>query len=112
MADGPVLRLLFRVHLWLSARLMPVLVGRRDFESVLKLAPLQSPAPYRDLPWTYIVHRVNRTGRRPWFMRDRSCLREGVPGSRSRRLAGPDPELRFAADPKSMPEPRLSAHCW
>ncbi|TGQ26494.1 hypothetical protein EN859_035505, partial [Mesorhizobium sp. M00.F.Ca.ET.216.01.1.1] len=71
MADGPLLRVLFCAHLWLSARLLPVLVGRRDFESVLKLAPLQSPALYRDLPWTYIVQRVNRTVRRPWLMRDR-----------------------------------------
>ncbi|MBW8909715.1 MAG: hypothetical protein JF620_11975, partial [Mesorhizobium sp.] len=61
MADGPFLRALFRAHLWLSARLMPAFVGRRDFEGVLKLAPLQLPTPYRDLPWTYIVQRVNRT---------------------------------------------------
>ncbi|TIV23477.1 MAG: hypothetical protein E5W02_05745, partial [Mesorhizobium sp.] len=78
MTDGPVLRAVFRAHLWLSARLLPVLVGRRDFESVLKLAPLRTAAPYRDLPWTYIVRRVNRTVRRPWLMRDRRCLREGL----------------------------------
>ncbi|TPI20587.1 lasso peptide biosynthesis B2 protein [Mesorhizobium sp. B4-1-1] len=112
MADGPALRVLFRVHLWLSARLMPVLVGQRDFEGVLRLAPLQSPAPYRDLPWTYIVHRVKRTVRRPWLMRDRRCLREGLLGFRFLRMAGLDPELRFGVDASSMREPRLSAHCW
>ncbi|RWL45920.1 MAG: lasso peptide biosynthesis B2 protein [Mesorhizobium sp.] len=112
MADGPLLRVVFRAHLWLSARLLPVLVGRRDFESVLKLAPLQSPALYRDLPWAYIVQRVNRTVRHPWFMRDRRCLREGLLGFRFLRMAGLDPELRFGVDAKSMHEPRLSAHCW
>ena len=111
MADGPVLRALFRVHLWLSARLMPVLVGRRDFERVLKLAPLQLSAPYRDLPWTYIVHRVKRTVRRPWLMRDRRCLREGLLGFRFLRMAGLDPELRFGVDARSCllytsPSPR------
>ena len=112
MADGPFLRALFRTHLWLSARLMPALVGRRDFEGVLKLAPLRSPTPYRDLPSAYIVQRVNRTVRRPWFMRDRRCLREGLLGFRFLRMAGLDPDLRFGVDAKSMQEPRLSAHCW
>jgi hypothetical protein len=112
MADGPFLRALFRAHLWLSARLMPAFVGRRDFEGVLKLAPLQLPTPYRDLPWTYIVQRVNRTVRRPWFMRHRRCLREGLLGFRFLRMAGLDPDLHFGVDAKSMHEPRLSAHCW
>jgi hypothetical protein len=112
MTDGPLLRALFRAHLWLSARLMPAFVGRRDFAGVLKLAPLQSSTPYRDLPWTYIVHRVNRTVRRPWFMRDRRCLREGLLGFRFLRMAGLDPDLHFGVDAKSMHEPRLSAHCW
>ncbi|WFP63222.1 lasso peptide biosynthesis B2 protein [Mesorhizobium sp. WSM4904] len=112
MADGPILRALFRVHLWLSARLIPVLVGRRDFEAVLKWAPLDAPTPYRGLPSAYIVTRVNRAVRHPWLMRDRRCLREGLLGFRFLRMAGFDPELRFGVDAKSMHEPRLSAHCW
>ncbi|UCI07705.1 lasso peptide biosynthesis B2 protein [Mesorhizobium sp. B1-1-8] len=112
MADGAFLRALFRAHLWFSARLMPVLIGRRDFESVLKWAPLSSPTPYRGLPATYVVTRVHRTVRHPWLMRDRRCLREGLLGFRFLGLAGFDPELRFGVDAKSMHEPRLSAHCW
>ncbi|PBB92004.1 hypothetical protein CK215_13775 [Mesorhizobium sp. WSM3864] len=112
MAGGPFLRALFRTHLWLSARLIPVLVARRDFESVLKLAPLQLPTPYRGLPWSYVVSRVNRTVRHPWVMRDRRCLREGLLGFRFLRMAGFDPDLHFGVDAKSMHEPRLSAHCW
>ncbi|MDX8492182.1 lasso peptide biosynthesis B2 protein [Mesorhizobium sp. VK22B] len=112
MADGPFLRALFRTHLWLSARLMPVLIGQRDFETVLKWAPLDAPTPYQGLTSSYIVTRVNRTVRHPWLMRDRRCLREGLLGFRFLRMAGFDPELRFGVDSKSMHAPRLSAHCW
>ena len=112
MADGVLLRTLFRVHLWTSARLMPVLIGHRSFESVLKWAPLSAPTPYRGLSSAYIVAAVNRTVRHPWLMRDRRCLREGLLAHRFLRFAGFDPDLRFGVDPKSMQEPRMSAHCW
>ncbi len=112
MADGVFLRALFRVHLWASARLMPVLIGRRSFEAVLRWAPLSSSTPYRGLSSAYIVARVNRTVRHPWLMRDRRCLREGLLAHRFLRLAGFDPDLRFGVDPKSMQAPRMSAHCW
>ncbi|MER8428828.1 lasso peptide biosynthesis B2 protein [Mesorhizobium caraganae] len=112
MADGVLLRTLFRVHLWTSARLMPVLIGRRSFELVLKWAPLSAPTPYRGLSSAYIVAAVNRTVRHPWLMRDRRCLREGLLAHRFLRFAGFDPDLRFGVDPKSMQAPRMSAHCW
>lgn len=112
MADGPVLRALFRGHLWATARLMPLLVARRSFEAVLRWAPLSSSTPYRGLPAGYIVTSVNRTVRHPWLMRDRRCLREGLLAHRFLRLAGFDPDLRFGVDPKSIQASRLSAHCW
>jgi hypothetical protein len=112
MADRPLLRALFRCHLWASARLLPVMIAHRGFEDVLKWAPLASPAPYRGLSATYVVARVRRTVRRPWLMRDRRCLREGLLGHRFLRLAGFDPELRFGVDPKSLQAQHLSAHCW
>ncbi len=112
MADDVFLRALFRVHLWASARLMPVLIGHRSFEEVLKWAPLSAPTPYRGLSSAYIVASVNRTVRHPWLMRDRRCLREGLLAHRFLRFAGFDPDLRFGVDPKSMQAPRMSAHCW
>ena len=112
MADGPLLRALFRGHLWASARLMPVLIGHRNFEAVLKWAPLSSSTPYRGLPSAYIVASVNRTVQHPWLMRDRRCLREGLLAHRFLRFAGFDPDLRFGVDPKSMHAPRIAAHCW
>ncbi|WP_421914785.1 lasso peptide biosynthesis B2 protein [Mesorhizobium sp.] len=112
MADGPLMRALFRCHVWASARLMPLLVANRSFEAVLKWAPLSSPTPYRGLPSSYIISAVNRAVRHPWLMRDRRCLREGLLAHRFLRFAGFDPELRFGVDPKSMQAPRMSAHCW
>jgi hypothetical protein len=112
MTDGPVLRALFRCHLWASARLMPLLVGDRNFETVLKWAPLSSSMPYRGLSSSYVIATVNRTVRHPWLMRDRRCLREGLLAHRFLRLAGFDPDLRFGVDPKSMQARHLAAHCW
>jgi hypothetical protein len=112
MMDGPGVRALFRCHVWVTARLMPVLIANRDFESVLGWAPLRSSTPYRGLPSSYIVAAVNRTVRHPWLMRDRRCLREGLLAHRFLRLAGFDPDLRFGVDPQSMHAPRMSAHCW
>lgn len=112
MSDGPLLRMIFRTHLWVNARLMPLVVGKRSFEAVLKQAPLRSSAPYRGLPSSYVVASVGRAVRRPWLMRDRRCLREGLLAHRFLRLAGFEPDLRFGVDPKSMDAPNLSAHCW
>lgn len=112
MKDGPLLRTVFRLHLWASARLMPLRVRGRGFEAVLRRAPLDSPKPYEGLSASYVTARVHRAVRRPWLMRDRRCLREGLLGHRFLTLAGFEPDLRFGVDPASMEAPRLSAHCW
>ena len=112
MKDGTLLRALFRAHLWVSARLLPLQLRGKDFEAVLGHAPLAAPTPYTGLSTAYIIARINRTVRHPWFMRDRRCLREGLLGHRFLTLAGLDPELRFGVDPVSMQAPRIAAHCW
>lgn len=106
------LRALFRCHLRASSLLLPIRAYRRDFQSVLRLAPLQSSTPYRGLDASYIVSRVGRVVRHPWMMRNRRCLREGLLGHRFLQLAGFDPELHFGVDPKSARAENLSAHCW
>ena len=105
-------RTLFRCHLWASKLALPVRIYGRDFQSVLRLAPLQSSTPYRGLDATYIVSTIGRAVRHPWLMRDRRCLREGLLGHRFLQLAGFDPELRFGIDPASTKAEKLSAHCW
>lgn len=106
-------RALFRFHIWLSAKAMPLRVRGRSFENVLKLAPLTTTSTFYDgLPAAYIARRAVRVARNPWFMRDRQCLRQGLLGSRFLRSAGYDPELVFGVDTASIHSDRLSAHCW
>lgn len=71
----------------------------------------------RDDAWTGvtahdIAHWVLRATRKPWLMRDRRCLRQGLLGTRFMRMAGHDAELHFGVDQKSLSEPAVSAHCW
>ena len=113
MVDGPLLRrALFRCHLWASARLMPAFDRRRNFEEVLKLAPLASPTPL-SRPAGQLHRRPRQPHGAPSLADARpQMLREGLLGLRFLRLAGFDPELRFGVDPKSLQTPRVSAHCW
>lgn len=105
-------RLLFNLELWLRARLMPFQLSRDSLEKALKLATPVGPASYPGLPVSYIVDKVVRVARRPWLMRDRRCLRQGLLGFRFLREAGHDPRLNFGVDPGSIASNRLAAHCW
>jgi hypothetical protein len=67
---------------------------------------------YAGLSAAYVAGRVTRVARRPWVMRDRRCLREGLLAFRFLSLAGHRPELRFGVDPASVSGPLLKAHCW
>lgn len=106
-------RLRFRVALWLWARLLPVLAWERKLDSLLALSmPVSGTTPYRGLAADYIVRRVKKSTRRPWLMRDRPCLRDGVLALRFLRLAGYAPILHFGVDRESVTRDALSAHCW
>jgi hypothetical protein len=105
-------RLRFRIALWCWARLLPLLAYRRDLQSLLALTAPAARKPYSGLAAAYVAKRVKRAGRKPWFMRDRICLRDGLLGYRFLRLAGYEPELHFGVDRTSVTHSRLSAHCW
>ena len=105
-------RLRFRLALWLWARLLPFLAWRRNLNSLLALAKPREVVPYRGLAADYISRRVKKATRRPWVMRDRPCLREGVLAIRFLRLAGFEPTLHFAVDRTSVAQDMLAAHCW
>lgn len=102
----------FRVALWVWTRLLPGLAWRRSLSSLLDLTMPGNRSPYRGLTSAYIVRRVRKATRRPWLMRDRPCLREGVLALRFLRLAGFDPMLHFGVDRTSVTRDVLSAHCW
>jgi hypothetical protein len=107
-----LLRAAFNLHLWTSARLLPLRLSRKSMTAVRNYAARTSSTPYAGLPAAYVVHRAWCTARRPLFMRDRRCLREGLLGYRFLCLAGYHPELRFGIDPESLETPVLKAHCW
>ena len=112
MRQEALQRALFNCHLWASARLLPFVVGRQDMAAVRRYTEAPARMPYAGLPDTYIAGRVRRAVRRPWLMRDRRCLREGLLAFRFLSLAGYRPELRFGIEPGSVKAPLLKAHCW
>ncbi len=70
------------------------------------------PSPrYEGVPAEQIIDFVKQAARRPWFMRDRRCLREGLLAFRYLSLAGHRPELHFSIAPSSLTASRPRAHC-
>ncbi len=108
----PGLPLRLRWQLWWQARLLPVAARRR---SLLQL--LQAALPARpDSRWhpaaAAVVEPVLASVARPWRMRGRRCLREGLLAFRFLRLAGHPAVLHFGIDPQSLRGERVRAHCW
>ena len=105
-------KLRFKAALWLWARALPVLAWKRSLPSLLALTKPPPVTPYQGLPAHYIVRRVKKSTRRPWVMRNRPCLREGILALRFLKLAGYEPSLHFGVDRESVRQDVLSAHCW
>ena len=104
-------RLRFGVSLWIAARLLPLRVARKPWRRVLTMAD-PSSIRFAGLHHDSIPARVLRATRRPWLMRDRPCLRQGLLGCRFLAEAGYAPELHFGINGDSIGTHRLSAHCW
>jgi Transglutaminase-like superfamily len=105
-------QLKFKTALWLWARWVPVLAWRRDLQSLIDATAPPQRVSYSHQSASYIAKRVRRATRRPFLMRDRPCLREGLLAYRFLWLAGFRPELHFGVDPGSVASDRLRAHCW
>jgi hypothetical protein len=95
----------------LAARLLPSRVANKPLQKVLEMAEPTS-LRFAGLHHDYITERVLRATRRPWLMRDRRCLRQGLLGCRFLAEAGYAPELHFGIDGDSIGTHRLAAHCW
>lgn len=110
--DGSALtRLRFRTALWWQARSMPFHVTpNRPLAWVLSFAGRSSKARYAGLSPEYILKHVVRVTRRPYFMRKRRCLRQGLLAFRFMKACGYDVELHFGVDRTSHQDMR--AHCW
>ena len=103
----------FRSDLWVAARLMPMFTKRNDLEPLLLMA---TPAPglraYDDLAAPEIIDAVKASVARPWRMRGRRCLREGLLAFHYLALAGHAPLLHFGVVPQSLGSKKPAAHCW
>ena len=103
----------FRSDLWFAARLLPMFTKRDDLEPLLALA---TPAPDRrahtDMDAETIVEEVKASVARPWRMRGRRCLREGLLAFHYLSLAGHAPQLHFGIVTQSLRGEKTSAHCW
>jgi hypothetical protein len=102
----------FRVSLWLWAKLLPFMAYGRALTPLVELARAPGARPYQGFAAGYVLRRVKRACRRPWLMRDRQCLREGLLAWRFLSLAGHAPVLRFGVEKRGVAHGRLSAHCW
>lgn len=111
MAIGPA-HYRLRLAIWLRARLMPLVVGKRALAPILVETEPGANRPYRGLAADEIVGEVRRLTRHPWAMRDRRCLRQGLLAYRYLRLAGYAPSIHFGVDRRSIGDPRIKAHCW
>lgn len=98
--------------IWWHARLLPAIVGNRDLTTVLRYTDVRPDPAFAGLPAEAIAGWVLAATRKPWLMRKRRCLRQGLLGMRFMRLAGHDPELHFGIDRRSLAEPAVAAHCW
>lgn len=104
---------IFRLHLWIAARWLPMVAKRRTLEQLLQKArPQPGHVPYQGLTADEVLDAVRAVTARPWRMRGRRCLREGLLGFRFLRLAGFTPVLCFGLNPASLNKSRLDAHCW
>jgi hypothetical protein len=94
-----------------AAQWLPGNVRRLSLESLLaRYAPARAWTCYRGLPHEVVAAAVRNWLRRPWRMRDRRCLRQGLLLMYFLRRAGYRPTLHFGVYPTRVP--RADAHCW
>jgi hypothetical protein len=103
----------FQTDLWLAARMLPMFTRRNDLEPLLLLAtPARGRRAYEGLAADAIVDAVKASVARPWRMRGRRCLREGLLAFHYLTLAGHAPLLHFGVITQSLGGDKPSAHCW
>ncbi|MCY6382616.1 lasso peptide biosynthesis B2 protein [Hoeflea prorocentri] len=105
-------RRLFRLEIWLTARLLPLLLAGRDLTGSMRLADGGAWPRYADFDADFIARAVMRVTRRPWLMRERRCFRQGILGYRFLKKAGYRPELHFGIEAGSVETSKINAHCW
>ncbi len=86
---------------------------RRDLNAILANAtPAQDFIGSLHMKPDTIVQSVKEIVARPWRMRGRRCLREGLLAFYYLKLAGRNPLLRFGLLKGTLATSRPRAHCW
>jgi hypothetical protein len=99
-----------RLHLrWLAWRLPRLL---RQKPLLVVLAQLTPKRPSQQGQPEEIVFATQRILARPWRLRGRRCLREGLLAYHALRRAGHPAALHFGVLRGSQRLERLKAHCW
>ena len=113
MMPFPSTSLPFEWNLWIAARLMTLFAKSRPLDEILRRAtPDAAKRAYSSLSPDEILGAVKTAVARPWRMRGRPCLREGLLAFHYLCLAGHRPVLHFGIVPKSAATSRPRAHCW
>lgn len=110
--QGGSLPLRLRCRLWWLARTLPVFVRRRSLLELLRQATPAAPDPRWRPEAAAAVVPVLAAVSRPWRMRGRRCLREGLLAYRFLRLAGHPATIHFGVLAGGAPGERTRAHCW
>jgi hypothetical protein len=113
--DGtsPVKLRILRVHVWTLATFLPLLVRIVPLQLLVRLlTPSRRLRIYAGVPTDQIVALVRHRLRKPWNMRRRRCLREGLVIYHILRLAGQPAIVHFGVYPPSTDPKRLHGHCW
>jgi hypothetical protein len=109
----PVTWTVLRGHLWLLAALVPLLVKAIPLRALVRLlTPPRFLRLYVRVPTEAFVGQVKHRLRRPWNMRRRACLREGLVLFHFLRLSGRPAVLHFGVYAPSTDPRRLHGHCW
>jgi hypothetical protein len=113
MMPFPSTKIPFTWNLWIAARLLPLFTKRRPLDEMLRRAtPNANSRAFQDHSPESIVAGVKAMVARPWRMRGRRCLREGLLAFHYLALAGYRPILHFGLIPRTALLPHPQAHCW
>jgi hypothetical protein len=103
---------LLRAHVWLVASAIPWMVKVMPLRAMLRLlTPPRTFRPYRAISSDTIVRTVKRRLEKPWHMKHRPCLREGLTLMHFLLLAGAPAEIHFGVFAPNAAG-KLKAHCW
>lgn len=101
-----------KLQIWVSARFLPLAIAHKSFDQIARYAHAEKSKLFVGASSEKIAAHILKVTKRPWLMRDRRCLRQGILGMRFLAKSGFKPVLKFGVDVKSIADDKLSAHCW